>query len=47
MKVTSVDFITLPTRDFDKASEFYGSVLGLPCSALWGNMPAASTRPAR
>lgn len=41
MKITGVDFVTLPTRDFEKASEFYGSVLGLPCSARWGNMPAA------
>jgi catechol 2,3-dioxygenase-like lactoylglutathione lyase family enzyme len=39
--ITGVDFITVPTRDFEKASEFYGTVLGLPCSARWGNMPAA------
>ena len=38
--VTGVDFITVPTRDFEKANEFYGSVLGLPCSTRWGNMPA-------
>ena len=24
-----------------KASEFYGTMLGLPCSARWGSMPAA------
>jgi predicted enzyme related to lactoylglutathione lyase len=41
MNVTGVDFITVPTRDFEKASEFYGTVLGLPCSARWGSMPAA------
>jgi predicted enzyme related to lactoylglutathione lyase len=41
MKVTGVDFITVPTRDFDRAGEFYGTVLGLPCSARWGKMPAA------
>ena len=41
MKITGVDFITVPTRDFDKASEFYGNVLGLPCSARWGDKPAA------
>ncbi|MEX0816534.1 MAG: VOC family protein [Gaiellales bacterium] len=41
MKVTGVDFITVPTRDFEKAEEFYGTVLGLPCSTRWGNMPAA------
>jgi predicted enzyme related to lactoylglutathione lyase len=40
MKITGVDFITVPTRDFDEASEFYGTVLGLPCSTRWGNMPA-------
>jgi predicted enzyme related to lactoylglutathione lyase len=38
--VTGVDFITVPTRDFAAASEFYGTVLGLPLSARWGNMPA-------
>jgi predicted enzyme related to lactoylglutathione lyase len=41
MTITGVDFITVPTRDFEKASEFYGDVLGLPCSARWGSMPAA------
>ena len=41
LNVTGVDFITVPTRDFEKASEFYGTVLGLPCSARWGTMPAA------
>jgi predicted enzyme related to lactoylglutathione lyase len=39
--VTGVDFIAVPTRDFDKASEFYGDVLGLERSKQWGNMPAA------
>jgi predicted enzyme related to lactoylglutathione lyase len=38
--VSGVDFITVPTRDFEKASEFYGTVLGLPLSKRWGNMPA-------
>ena len=41
MKITGVDFITVPTRDFDKASEFYGTVLGLHRSTRWGSMPAA------
>ena len=40
MNVTGVDFITLPTQDYDRASEFYGGVLGLPLSKRWGNMPA-------
>jgi catechol 2,3-dioxygenase-like lactoylglutathione lyase family enzyme len=39
-RVTGVDFITVPTRDFEKASEFYGDVLGLERSKQWGNMPA-------
>ena len=41
MNVTGVDFITVPTRDFEKASEFYGGVLGLRRSKRWGQMPAA------
>jgi predicted enzyme related to lactoylglutathione lyase len=40
MKVTGVDFITVPTRDFDKADEFYGGVLGLERSKRWGDRPA-------
>src|SRR6476659_11489794 len=38
--VTGVDFIAMPTRDYDKADEFYGDVLGLERSKRWGNMPA-------
>jgi predicted enzyme related to lactoylglutathione lyase len=38
--VTGVDFIAIPTRDFEKADEFYGNVLGLTRSKRWGNMPA-------
>jgi catechol 2,3-dioxygenase-like lactoylglutathione lyase family enzyme len=38
--VTGVDFITVPTRDFEAAEEFYGSVLGLERSKQWGDMPA-------
>jgi predicted enzyme related to lactoylglutathione lyase len=40
MNVTGVDFITVPTRDFDKAEAFYGDVLGLERSKQWGSMPA-------
>ena len=40
MNVTGVDFITVPTQDYDRASEFYGGVLGLPLSKRWGKMPA-------
>jgi predicted enzyme related to lactoylglutathione lyase len=41
MEITGVDFITVPTQDFARASAFYGDVLGLPQSAQWGSMPAA------
>ena len=40
MNITGVDFITVPTRDFDAASEFYSGVLGLTQSVRWGDMPA-------
>jgi catechol 2,3-dioxygenase-like lactoylglutathione lyase family enzyme len=38
--LTGVDFITLPTKNYDRAAEFYGNVLGLPFSKRWGNFPA-------
>jgi len=41
MNITGVDFVTVPTRDFEEARQFYGDVLGLPCSGTWGDMPAA------
>ena len=39
--VTGVDFVVVPTQDFDASIEFYGAVLGLPCSARYGTMPGA------
>ena len=39
--ITGTAFITVATRDFEAAAEFYGGVLGLPESKRWGNMPAA------
>ena len=39
--VTGTDFITVATRDFKAAVEFYGTVLGLPESKRWGDRPAA------
>jgi predicted enzyme related to lactoylglutathione lyase len=39
--VTGVDFVVVPTKDFDASVEFYGTVLGLPCSARYGEMPGA------
>src|SRR5215213_7468177 len=38
--VTHTDFVAVPTQDYDVASEFYGSVLGLPFAKRWGDMPA-------
>jgi catechol 2,3-dioxygenase-like lactoylglutathione lyase family enzyme len=38
--ITGTDFITVATKDIDAATEFYGSVLGLPIGKRWGRMPA-------
>ena len=40
MNVTGVDFITVPTQNFEQAEQFYGDVLGLERSKQWGSMPA-------
>jgi predicted enzyme related to lactoylglutathione lyase len=40
VNVTGVDFIAVPTQDFDRAEAFYGDVLGLERSKRWGEMPA-------
>ncbi len=39
--VTGVDFILVSTRDFDRAVAFYGTTLGLPLSARYGQRPGA------
>jgi predicted enzyme related to lactoylglutathione lyase len=39
--ITGVDFVNVPTRNFDAAVDFYSNVLGLPCSARYGRMPGA------
>lgn len=39
--VTGVDFICIPTQDFKEASHFYGTVLGLECSAKYDRIPGA------
>jgi catechol 2,3-dioxygenase-like lactoylglutathione lyase family enzyme len=39
MNITGVDFITVPTQDFERAQQFYGDVLGLERSKQWGDMP--------
>ena len=33
--VTGVDFVSVPTSDFDAALDFYGNVLGLERSSVW------------
>jgi catechol 2,3-dioxygenase-like lactoylglutathione lyase family enzyme len=38
--ITGTDFITIATRNFDAAVEFYGGTLGLQQSKRWGKMPA-------
>jgi predicted enzyme related to lactoylglutathione lyase len=40
VNVTGVDFIAVPTQDYEKAEAFYGDVLGLERSKRWGDMPA-------
>jgi predicted enzyme related to lactoylglutathione lyase len=37
--VTGVDFVSVPARDIDESTEFYGTTLGLPFVKRWGNMP--------
>jgi catechol 2,3-dioxygenase-like lactoylglutathione lyase family enzyme len=39
--INGTDFVTVGTRDFDAAVEFYGGVLGLEESKRWGQMPGA------
>lgn len=38
--VTGVDFVIVHTRDFEKAVDFYGNVLGIPLRKRWGDLPA-------
>jgi predicted enzyme related to lactoylglutathione lyase len=33
--VTGVDFVCIPSEDFDTALEFYGEILGLERSSVW------------
>jgi catechol 2,3-dioxygenase-like lactoylglutathione lyase family enzyme len=41
--ITGVDFVCVPTRDHDRAVEFYSETLGLERLKQWGEMPGAST----
>ena len=38
--VTGVDFVAIPTQDYDRAAAFYGETLGLPFRKRWGDAPA-------
>ena len=38
--VTGVDFVTIPTNDFEASVSFYRDVLGLEEGKRWGSMPA-------
>ena len=38
--ITGVDFVCVPTRDHDRAVEFYCDTLGLERRKRWGQMPA-------
>jgi predicted enzyme related to lactoylglutathione lyase len=38
--INGVDFIAVPTKDYEAASKFYGETLGLPFGKQWGDMPA-------
>jgi predicted enzyme related to lactoylglutathione lyase len=39
--ITGVDFVVVPTDDFDASVKFYGEVLGLPCIDRYGKAPGA------
>jgi catechol 2,3-dioxygenase-like lactoylglutathione lyase family enzyme len=39
--VTGVDFVSVGTTDLAAAREFYGTVLGLPCSTVYDMVPGA------
>jgi catechol 2,3-dioxygenase-like lactoylglutathione lyase family enzyme len=41
MSITGVDFVCVPTRDWEKSKDFYGDTLGLERSKRWGQMPAS------
>ena len=38
--ITGTDFITIPTKDFARARDFYENTLGLEFGKQWGDMPA-------
>lgn len=40
MEILDVDFVTIPTEDYERARAFYGETLGLPFVKPWGSRPA-------
>ena len=38
--ITGVDYVAIPTQDYEKAAAFYGETLGIPFRKPWGKMPA-------
>lgn len=40
IQITGVDFVCVPTRDHDRAVEFYRDMLGLEHRKQWGDHPA-------
>ena len=38
--ITGTDFVTVPTKDWKRARDFYENTLGLEFGKQWGNMPA-------
>ena len=41
MNVTGVDFVCVPTQNWEQSKDFYGDTLGLERSKQWGDMPAS------
>jgi catechol 2,3-dioxygenase-like lactoylglutathione lyase family enzyme len=39
--IEGVDFVYVPSSSFQASCDFYGDVLGLPCSARYGSRPGA------
>ena len=41
LRITGVDFVAVPAKDFEESVHFYGTVLGLPEVKRWGKAPGA------
>ncbi len=39
--IAGVDFVCVPTNDFEASVRFYGETLGLPCISRYGKLPGA------